>query len=159
MTENQLLGLIREYESVETALSSMPVVRLQLSDGSTFSENGRIESISGVIDQAPGAVSLRAVFPNKGGLLHSGGSGRVIIPVQRNDIFVIPKSSTFEIQDKVYVYNVVDGIAKSSLINVNTISLSDSYIVENGLTEGDTIITEGVGFIRDGMHVNIKDRR
>lgn len=149
MTENQLLSLIREYESVENAIKSMPAIQLQLSDKSTYSENGRIETISGIIDQVTGAVSLRAVFPNKGKLLHSGGAGNILIPNDKTDCIVIPKSATFEIQDKLYVYRNVDGTAKSSEIEVSFLSSDTEYIVETGLKAGDIIVTEGAGFIRE----------
>ena len=66
MTENQLLGLIRQYGSKEEALKNMPAIDLQLNDKSAYSERGQIESISGVIDRSTGTVSLRAVFPEQG---------------------------------------------------------------------------------------------
>lgn len=156
MTEKQMLSLVREHTSIDAAIKSMPSVQLELSDGSLYSEKGRIETISGVIDQTTGAISMRAVFPNPGRLLHSGGSGKIIIPREKPNSIVIPKSATFEIQDNVYVFKVVDGIAKSSLIQVNPVSRNNEYIVESGLAAGDIIITEGVGFIRDGVSVNIK---
>ena len=92
----------------------MPAIDLQLNDKSAYSERGQIESISGVIDRSTGTVSLRAVFPNKEGLLHSGGAGNVIVPVQKTAALTIPQAATFEIQDKRYVYKVVDGKAQSS---------------------------------------------
>lgn len=52
MTENQLLGLIRQYGSKEEALKNMPAIDLQLNDKSAYSERGQIESISGVIDRS-----------------------------------------------------------------------------------------------------------
>ena len=73
MTENQLLALTRQYGSIAETLKSMPGVQLQLSDGSTYDQTGRVESISGVIDTSTGSVSLRAAFPNPNGLLHRCG--------------------------------------------------------------------------------------
>lgn len=157
MTENQMLSLLRSYESVDAALKLMPPVHLELSDGSVYEHEGRIKTVSGVIDQVTGSISLKAEFPNKNKLLHSGGSGKVIIPTLKENAIVIPKSATFEIQDKVYVFKVIDGIAKSSMISVHTLSKNGEYIVESGLNAGDIIITEGVGFMRDGMAVNIKE--
>ena len=121
MTENQLLALTREYGSIDNTLKNMPDVRLQLNDGSMYDQPGRIESISGVIDTSTGSVQLRAAFPNKEGLLHSGGSGSLILPHHYTDCIVVPQSATFELQDKVYVYKVIDGIATSSMINVANI--------------------------------------
>lgn len=156
MTENQLLSLLREYQSVENTIKSMPSVQLELSDRSLYAEAGRVETISGVIDAETGAVSLRAVFPNPNGFLHSGGSGNVLIPSAHNECIVIPKSVTFEVQDKIFVYRNVDGIAKSTLLEVAQVNEDASYIVHAGLQPGDIIIAEGVGFIRDNMPVQVK---
>ncbi len=57
MTENQLLGLIRQYGSKEEALKNMPTISLQLNDKSDYPQQGQIESISGVIDRSTGTVS------------------------------------------------------------------------------------------------------
>lgn len=157
MTENQLLTLIREYESVENAIKSMPAIQLQLSDQSVYPEKGRIETISGIIDQITGSVSLRAVFPNANRLLHSGGSGNVILPYDKTDCIVVPKSATFEVQDKLFVYKNVDGFAVSTQIRVSSISSSSEYIVESGLQKGDIIVVEGAGFIRENAALGSKN--
>ncbi len=153
MNENQLLALTRQYGSTEATLAQMPDVQLQLSDGSLYGTPGRVESISGVIDTSTGSVQLRAEFPNAEGLLHSGGSGNVLLPATYADCIVVPQSATFELQDKVYVYKVIDGRASSSLIEVAPISDGREYIVRSGLVPGDTIIAEGVGLLREGTPV------
>lgn len=156
MTENQLLSLLRQYGTKEEAIKQMPTIKLELNDGSIYNEAGKIETISGVIDQSTGTVSLRAVFPNKQGFLHSGGVGNVIVPVERKGCLVIPQTATFEIQDKVYAYKVVDGKAKSTIIEVSRVNGGQEYIVENGLQAGDVIVAEGVGILREGTEVTPK---
>lgn len=156
MTENQLLGLIRQYGSKDEALKSMPAIDLQLNDKSAYPEQGQIESISGVIDRSTGTVSLRAVFPNKDGLLHSGGAGNVVIPVQKTGALVIPQGATFEIQDKRYVYKVVDGKAQSALVQVTRVNGGREFIVDEGLAPGDVIVAEGVGLLREGTPIKAK---
>ena len=108
MTENQLLALTRQYGSKDKALENMPEIELQLNDKSLYPQTGKIETISGIIDQNTGTVSLRAAFPNEEQLLNSGGSGNVIIPVTYDNCVVIPQAATFEIQDRVFVFKVVD---------------------------------------------------
>lgn len=156
MTEKQLLGLLREHDSVEKALKSMPPVQLQLTDNSVYTEKGRIETISGIIDQTTGSVTLRATFPNNGHILYSGGSGNVLIPQTMKDCIVIPKSATYEVQDKVYTFRNIDGVAKSTMVQVLPISEDNNYIVEAGLSIGDVIVAEGVGFIRDNTPIKVK---
>ena len=156
MTENQLLSLARTYGSIANTWKNMPDVQLRLNDGSVYDKSGRIESISGVIDRSTGTVSLRAVFENQGGLLHSGGSGSIILPSVHKDCIVVPQLATFELQDKVYVYKVIDGVATSQLIEVEKISDGKEYIVRSGLVPGDVIVMEGVGLMREGTPIIAK---
>lgn len=153
MTENQMLELTRRYGSKDKALAEMPAVSLQLNDRSTYAQEGKIETISGVIDTSTGTVSLRAVFPNKEGLLTSGGSGNIIIPVKKENCIVIPQAATYEVQDKVFVYKVVDGKAQSAPVQVTRVNGGQEYIVENGLQAGDVIVVEGVGLLREGAPI------
>ncbi len=156
MTENQMLELTRRYGSKDKALAEMPAVSLQLNDRSTYPQEGKIETISGVIDTSTGTVSLRAVFPNKDGLLTSGGSGNVIVRLKKEDCIVIPQAATYELQDKVFVYKVVDGKAQSAPVQVTRVNGGQEYIVENGLQVGDVIVVEGVGLLREGTPVVAK---
>lgn len=153
MNETSLLEMIREYGSPEEAIKKMPSIQLQLSDGSILPDSGRVESISGVIDRTTGSVTLRAAFPNKNHLLHAGSSGNVIIPTYYNNCIVIPQEATVELQDKVLVYKVVDGKAKSTQITVAPINDGREYIVLDGLKQGETIIAEGAGLVREGTPV------
>lgn len=156
MTENQLLNLTRRYGSIAETLKNMPDVQLLLNDGSLYELSGRVESISGVIDTSTGSVSLRAAFPNPNGLLHSGGSGNVVLTSTFKDCIVVPQNATFEIQDKVFAYKVMDGKAVSAPLTVEKISDGKEYIVTSGLVPGDVIVTEGVGLMREGTPIRAK---
>lgn len=153
MTENQFLSLARQYGTMEKALKEMPAIRLQLNDGTMYEENGRIESVSGVIDKETGTVGVRAVFPNSGRLLHSGASGEVLIPSTYTHCIVIPQGATVQLQDKLLVYKVVDGKAVSALIKVAPVNDGKEYIVQEGLKPGDEIISDGAGMVREGTQV------
>ncbi|MDR1673734.1 MAG: efflux RND transporter periplasmic adaptor subunit [Bacteroidales bacterium] len=159
MTENQFLNLVRQSGSKDEALKSMPSIELQLNDKSMYGEKGTIETISGVINHAMGTVSVRGVFPNSNGLLHSGGSGNVILSVERKDCIVIPQTATYEIQDKVFVYKVVDGKAKSTPVTVERVNGGKEYIVNGGLDIGDEIVAEGVGLLREDTPVIVKPNK
>lgn len=158
MNEKQLLDLAREYGSIDATIKQMPDVELKLSDGTIYSEKGRVESISGVIETSTGTVSLRAAFPNKGGLLHSGGSGNVVIPNTYKDCIVIPQMATFELQDRVFIFKSVDGLAKSFPISVEKINNGKEYVVTAGLTAGDVIVAEGAALLREGTPIQPKQQ-
>ena len=157
LTENQLLGLMRQYGSKEEVLSQMPEVSLLLNDGSAYAHKGRVESISGVVDRWTGTASLRAVFPNPEGLLLSGTSGNVVLTSALKDCLVIPQAAAFEVQDQAYVYKVVDGKASASPVKVTRVDGGQEYIVEQGLQSGDRIVAEGVGLLREGMPIKAKE--
>lgn len=154
MTESQVLSLIRQYKTLDEAMKQMPEVELKLSDGLTYAHKGRIDAISGTIDTSTGAVSLRATFPNPEHMLRNGGSGTVIFPYIKENVLIVPQEATYEIQDKIFVYKVVDGKATSSQVSVFPVNNGKEYIVESGLEEGETIIAEGAGLVQEGTVVD-----
>ncbi|MGN1233495.1 MAG: efflux RND transporter periplasmic adaptor subunit [Candidatus Cryptobacteroides sp.] len=153
LTENRLLELTKSHSTMEDAIRSLPDAALKLNDGSDYPEKGRIEAISGVIDRNTGSVQARAVFRNPGGILHSGGSGNIVMTEKIKDAIVIPCSATFEVQDLRFVFRVVDGKASSSIITTRLSDDGKSYVVTSGLKPGDIIVTEGAGMLRDGQEI------
>lgn len=153
LSEREVTDLTLQYGSLEQFMQGMPDVSLLLSNGKTYSQKGRVDAVSGIVDAQTGAVSLRAVFPNEGHLLRNGGSGTVVISTVKEDVIVIPQTATFELQNKVFVYRVVDGRTTQTEISVAPLADGKSYIVENGLSEGEIIIAEGAGLLKDGVEV------
>ena len=133
-----------------------PAVRLQLGDGTIYEKEGRIESISGVLDRQTGSGSLRAVFPNAERVLLSGSTGNILIPQTLQDAIPIPQEATYELQDKLFVYRVVNGKAVATRIEVNPVHDGIRYTVTSGLDVGDVIVTTGVGLLNNGDAVTLK---
>lgn len=155
MTEKQLLNLIRQDGSSAGILEKMPLVALTLADGSMYPENGKIETISGVIDPSTGAVSVRATFKNPQHLLRSGGTGSIKIPSVMPDAIVIPQKATYELQDKKFVYILqADSKVKNTEIQVFNLDDGKNYVVTSGLKSGDRLVIEGVGTLREGTQIN-----
>ena len=151
MTERQLLELVREGGTIKEILDKMPDVQLQLIDGTMYADSGRVETISGVIDQTTGSVNMRALFPNKRNILRSGGTGNVVFPNPLHDVIMIPQSATTEIQDKKFVFTLQpDNTLKNTEIKVFTLDDGKYYYVTEGLKKGDKIAIEGVQSLKDG---------
>ena len=74
-----------------------------------------------------------------------------------NDCIVIPQSATFEIQDRIFVYKVIDGKASSAQIRVASVNNGSEYVVEDGLEVGDVIIAEGAGLVQEGAEITGAD--
>ena len=153
MTENQILSLVNQSGTLEKALEEMPEVDLQLSNGQAYAHKGKIDAISGTIEAGTGVISVRATFPNPEQMLRNGSSGKVIFPYNKENVIIIPQEATFEVQDKVFAYKVVDGKATSTQLQVYPIDNGKEYVVEKGLEKGDIIIAEGAGLIQEGTVV------
>lgn len=157
MAENQMLDMVQKYGSLNNAIKQMPEVELIMSNGQLYEYTGKINAISGTISETTGAVSLRAVFSNRNHLLRNGGSGTIIIPSTVEDCIVIPQAATYELQERVFVYKVVDGKASSTEVRIRPQNNGTEYIVESGLEVGEVIIAEGAGLIKEGTVIKSRN--
>ena len=154
MTEKQLLGFTRAEGGLSASISNLPAVQLVLADGSEFNESGVISTVSGVIDRSTGSVQMRATFKNAAHILRSGGTGSILIPTQDSTAIMVPQKSTFDIQNKKFVY-VVD---KNNTITPREIQVlpqhdGQSFVVAEGLKAGETIVIDGVNQLKNGMKI------
>lgn len=154
MSENDFLQFKNQFpgKTVEDKIKQMPPVELVLSDNSIYPQKGKVETVSGQFSNTMGAISFRASFKNEDGLLRSGNTGRIRIPRQIDSALVVPKESTFELQDKVFVFLLADSnkVAGAPLSIAGT---SGNYYLVNpqGVKAGDKVVYNGVDRLRDGM--------
>lgn len=149
VSENEYLQMMQDSKSKDAMLGNK--VQLILANNTAYPHEGKIEAVEGEFDQGTGSIAFRATFPNPGRLLKHGSSGKIQITTPVRQALLIPNKAVFEIQDKNYVY-VVDKQNKVKMKNfVPKIRLSDCYIVQSGLTSGESIVLEGVQTLRDGV--------
>lgn len=154
MTESQLLKMTRESGSMDAAIKNMPELTLQLVDGSIYDIKGKVESASGVVDRQTGSIQLRAVFDNPGKMLHSGSTGKIIMPVEYKDQIIIPIAATVQMQNRYRVWLVEkDGTAKEQMVTLGEKSNGKEVIVLEGLTAGQEYVSEGAGMVKSGQKV------
>lgn len=154
--EKKILELTNNGErTLNEAVKAMPEVSLILANGQPYAQKGTVSTVSGVLDLATGSSTVRAMFNNTNGMLHSGSTGKVQIPLDVNNVILVPQKATYEIQNMKYVYILdAEGVAKSQIIKVNQITDGKMYVVTDGLKPGDVIAVEGVGTkVRDGVKV------
>lgn len=153
LSDKQVLSLTSQYGSLDEAVKSFPEVSLELSDGSVYEKKGKVDVLSGIVDKTTGTVSVRAVFDNSSRRIMSGSQANVVVPYECKDCVVIPQGATYELQDKVFAYRVINGRAVSTPIEVFEINDGKEYIVKSGLRKGDVIVSEGAGLLKDGTVV------
>ena len=154
VNEKDILNMTKNAGGIHAAISDYPAVKLQLADGTMYNQLGKVVKVSGVINQATGAVSMIARFPNPNRLLKSGASGTVIVPKNSSNAIVIPQSVTTEVQNKVFVYTVDNkNKVKYTEITVDPQNDGKNYIVTGGLHIGDRIVTKGLASLTDTMTI------
>jgi membrane fusion protein (multidrug efflux system) len=154
--EKQALDFLTHAQgnTLQEKLATLPPVTLLLANGTTFDQMGRIETIGGLVNQATGSIALRATFPNPAGIIRSGSSAKIRIPVTVDSALLVPQSATYQIQGKLFVYvTASDNTVHSTAIRVNASTSGHSYVVEQGLKAGDRIIVEGIGNLREGLAI------
>lgn len=156
LNEKQLLEISRENKgaNLEAKVKQIPNVQLILADGTVYNEKGKIESVSGQINPATGASSLRATFANPLGLLRTGSSASIRIPQYVKDAILVPQKSTTDIQGKKFVYLLTDsGSVANTPIEVMDLTAGNFYVVKGGLKAGQKIVLEGGATLKDGAKI------
>lgn len=154
LSENEAISILTKYKSINEAIKNIPELTLSLPGGVEYQHKGKVESISGIIDEQTGSVAVRAIFPNEEGFLLSGGSARIVMEKIYSNVIVIPQEATYDILDKIYVFKAIDGKAKSTIITVDKQNDGKNYVVTSGLEVGDTIVSEGASLLHDDDNLN-----
>jgi len=158
MNEKELVTLLDKLPGKSQAekINNLPEVSFRMADGTLYNEKGKVKTITGLVDVTTGTVTLRAEFPNAQGALRSGFSGNIIIPKAANNAIVIPQKATFTRQDKYLTYKVQGDSVVSTLISVVPTPDGKSYVVTNGLSKGDRIVSDGVATLAEGKKIIVK---
>lgn len=152
MTEKDLLDLTKTAGGLHAAIKDYPPVKLQLADGTLYNHVGHVATVSGIIDQTTGSVSMRADFPNPEHLLKSGGSGSIVVPHTNATAIIIPQDAVAQVQDKYFVYVVgADNKVKYTEVTVDPNNDGKNYVITTGLRVGDRIVVNGISTLADNM--------
>ncbi|HEY4154374.1 MAG TPA: efflux RND transporter periplasmic adaptor subunit [Puia sp.] len=155
LSETDFLQFKKQYpgNTIAEKLKQVPPVELILADNSVYPEKGKVEIVSGQFANGTGSIPFRASFPNAAGTLRSGNTGRIRITTVVPSGLVIPQESTFELQDKVFVFVLGDSNKVRSVpVNISGRS-GNYYLVDQGVKAGDRIVYTGVDRLRDGAMI------
>ncbi len=156
MSENDFLQFRNQFtgNTIAEKLKQLPPVELLLADNSVYPQKGKVQTVSGQFNNSMGAISFRASFPNGGGLLRSGNTGKIRIPRSVSSALIIPQEATFELQDKVLVFVVGDSNKVASVPITITGKSGGYYLVEKGVKPGEKIVYSGLDRLREGVKID-----
>jgi len=155
LSENEFLQFENQFpgKTVQEKLKSIPPVELVLADNSIYTHKGKVQAVSGQFNNSMGAISFRATFKNPDGLLRSGNTGKIRIPRSLVSTVVVPQESTFELQDKVFVFVLADSNKVASRPITIAGRSGNYYLVEKGINAGDKIVYNGLDRLREGVMI------
>lgn len=156
-SSKELLRLRRDLADgrLQKASDSAAKVALKLEDGSRYAHEGTLEFSEVAVDESTGSVTLRAVFPNPDHLLLPGMfvHAELLSGVKQNAILA-PQQGVTRNQRGEPTAMVVGADNKVELRVLKADRTAGSaWLVEEGLNEGDRLITEGLQFVQPGAEV------
>ncbi|ASW73727.1 secretion protein HlyD [Chryseobacterium piperi] len=157
MNEKEYFDFLEKSEgaTMPEKIKNLPMVELQLANGSLYPEKGRVEAITGQIDPTTGTIQFRVAFSNAHKLLSNGNSGTIRLPKAYDNVLVVPESATYEQQGIVYVYKVEKDTAKNVVVKVIE-RIDNMALLKSGVTKGETIVAAGIGGLKSGTPVKPK---
>jgi RND family efflux transporter MFP subunit len=144
-TESDRYGRLRELE-----------IDLILTDGSVYSQKGKIYAADRQIGLTTGALRLEALFPNPDGVLRPGEFARIRVKFDlKRDTPMVPQRAVSELQGS-YQVAVVEHDNK---IHIQPVRVGERtgnlWMIEEGLHPRQRVVVEGIQKVRDGMTVAI----
>ena len=157
-SSTELLQLKRAMDAgqLKRAGAEAAKVKLQLDDGSTYAQEGKLTFSDATVDTSTGTVTLRAVFPNPKHELLPGMYVRAVLEQGVKDqALVVPQQGVTRNAQGQAVAMVVNGEGKVEPRILKTErAIGDKWLVTEGLKAGDKLIVEGLQKARPGTPVN-----
>ncbi len=130
-------------------------VQLVLEDGSHYAHDGTLEFSEVAVDEGTGSVTLRAVVPNPDHLLLPGMFVHAELQAGvKQQAILAPQQGVTRNQRGEPVAMVVNAANKvEPRVLKASRTVGSAWLVEDGLNEGDRLITEGLQFVQPGIEV------
>nr|WP_245472182.1 efflux RND transporter periplasmic adaptor subunit [Rhizobium jaguaris] len=132
-------------------------VHLTLEDGSDYKQTGKLQFSEASVAETVGTITVRAVFPNPERVLLPGMYVRASIEeaVAENSFLVPQRAVTRNTKgEPVAMFVSDDNKVQQRVLKVQR-SIGNSWLVNEGMKDGDRIIVEGGQRVRAGQDVNV----
>jgi len=141
-------------EDNKTTLRGMNV-KLRLSDGTEYSEEGVLEFVNNEVDPTAGTISLRATFNNENKVLVPGDFVNVTATSKHPvNVVLVPQIAVSDSTQGTYVWVIDDKKqAQQKFITIDK-QEGENWIVTEGLAPGEMVIKTGFQRLRPGSLVS-----
>lgn len=129
--------------------------RLRLLDGSMYEGSGEVNFIDSQVQPDTGVIKARASFANGKNEIMPGQYVRIYMDGDvLTDAILIPQSAVMVTQKGTFVMVVGEGNIVSPRAVTVSDSIGDSYLVDEGLKDGERIVSSGLLKARPGSKVS-----
>jgi membrane fusion protein (multidrug efflux system) len=132
-------------------------LELILTDGSVYTQKGKILLADRQVDPNTGTIRIVAAFPNPGNILRPGQYGRVRVETgMKKAALLTPQSAVAQSQGS-YQVAVVGSDHKVSMRTVKPgQTVGTMWAIDEGLKPGEQVVVEGLQKLKDGTLVTPK---
>lgn len=121
-------------------------------------EQGQLTFVDNSVDMTTGTIKLKGTFPNTDHKLTPGQYVNVTLRLTtRPHALVVPNQAVQSGQDGTFVYVVKDDNTVEARNVVTGPRVNQDLVIEKGLEEGDTVVTEGQLRLAPGAKVQLRN--
>ena len=157
VTEALVESMVQEgvkAADIEKLLANLPPATFVMKNGTEYPHEGRVVSLTGIVNAATGSLTAKVSFPNPDGHLYSGIQGTVVMNFAEKDVIVVPQNAVVRLQDKSQVFKVkADSTATAIEVTTADTGNGKDFIITSGLNVGDKIVTTGANNVTEGQRV------
>jgi membrane fusion protein (multidrug efflux system) len=162
ITEGDYLQLAKELRKERAEGKNQnrkqEALKLILSDGSVFEEDGYVDFVDRSVGEATGSVLIQSSFPNPDKLIKPGQFARVRVVVENvENGLLIPQRSVSEFQGNFFVLKVDENNKVEQAKVEITGPYKDYYLINSGLNKEDRIVFESIQQVKSGMIISPVD--
>ncbi|MGH8031849.1 MAG: efflux RND transporter periplasmic adaptor subunit [Luteimonas sp.] len=145
-----------DFPVPETQLAAIAVGQTLTGSSATYPGrrfSGVVSAVDARVDTITRAVTVRGDFANGDGSLRPGMLMEVTLALPQRRALAIPEIAIVQVGNESYVYRVTTGDAVERVDIVTGSRHAGQVEVTNGLRDGDRIVVDGTGKLRDGAKV------
>ena len=113
---------------------------------------GEVISVDTRLDPISRAVQVRAILPNADGALRPGMFLTVDLQRDRGEVLLVPEQAIVPEGSTQFVFVVKDGVVEKRRVEMGR-RIPGFVVIRDGLAEGERVISEGTGKVREGANV------
>ncbi len=140
-----------------SAESNRVEVQLELENGQFFEHLGKLDFLGNRIDTKTGTIAMRALVPNPEQKLLPGQHIKVNLRDKNTkDVIVIPRRAVQTDLEGDFVMVMAEGsVAERRNVELGP-QVEQGIIIREGLDQEDTVITQGLQRVRNGVEVRLQ---